>query len=172
MSIDWMSSLIRIRRTEWRARSARIWIPPPPPPPSLTSSNTQTHTLKKTLHSAIHRDPATGGFSIDIDDKAKATSDPLPLPCACVMLATGSSREGHALAQALGHTIIPPVPSLFTLELSAAGKSSSTKSAASSSSSTEFIRLPLLSSLSPSTSTSPRNMVAHLRRAPSKRTGS
>lgn len=34
-----------------------------------------------------------------------------------VLLATGSSPHGHQFAQALGHTIAPPVPSLFTFNI-------------------------------------------------------
>jgi predicted flavoprotein YhiN len=34
-----------------------------------------------------------------------------------VLLATGSSREGHKFAADLGHTIESPVPSLFTLTI-------------------------------------------------------
>lgn len=34
-----------------------------------------------------------------------------------ILLASGSSIEGHAFAAALGHTIIPPVPSLFTFNV-------------------------------------------------------
>jgi predicted Rossmann fold flavoprotein len=34
-----------------------------------------------------------------------------------VLLATGSGKSGHALAQALGHTVVPPVPSLFTFTI-------------------------------------------------------
>lgn len=34
-----------------------------------------------------------------------------------VLLATGSSREGYRWAEALGHTIVPPVPSLFTFQI-------------------------------------------------------
>jgi len=33
----------------------------------------------------------------------------------CIILATGSSSGGHEIASSLGHDIIPPVPSLFTL---------------------------------------------------------
>lgn len=33
----------------------------------------------------------------------------------CIILATGSSKGGYELAESLGHSIIPPVPSLFTL---------------------------------------------------------
>ncbi|HOD65146.1 MAG TPA: NAD(P)/FAD-dependent oxidoreductase [candidate division Zixibacteria bacterium] len=34
--------------------------------------------------------------------------------CDRLLIAAGGGRPGHALAQALGHTIVPPVPSLFT----------------------------------------------------------
>jgi predicted flavoprotein YhiN len=34
-----------------------------------------------------------------------------------LLLATGSSPVGYAIAQSLGHTIVPPVPSLFTFNL-------------------------------------------------------
>ncbi len=34
-----------------------------------------------------------------------------------VVIATGSSRQGHSLCQALGHTIVAPIPSLFTIKL-------------------------------------------------------
>lgn len=38
-------------------------------------------------------------------------------PCDRVLLATGGNKQGHALARALGHTIIPPVASLFTFAI-------------------------------------------------------
>ncbi len=34
-----------------------------------------------------------------------------------LLLATGSGTQGHAWAQALGHTLVPPVPSLFTFSV-------------------------------------------------------
>ncbi len=37
-----------------------------------------------------------------------------PLACQSLLMATGSSPEGYALARALGHAIIPPIPSLFS----------------------------------------------------------
>jgi predicted Rossmann fold flavoprotein len=37
--------------------------------------------------------------------------------CKKLVLATGSSRPGHSLAKSLGHTIIQPVPSLFTFKI-------------------------------------------------------
>jgi predicted Rossmann fold flavoprotein len=38
-------------------------------------------------------------------------------PCDRILLATGSSPGGYRLAQALGHQIVPPVPSLFTFNI-------------------------------------------------------
>jgi hypothetical protein len=35
-----------------------------------------------------------------------------------LLLATGSSPHGYAIARSLGHTVLPPVPSLFTFNLS------------------------------------------------------
>ena len=37
--------------------------------------------------------------------------------CDRLLLATGSSPQGHRLAKALGHTLEPPVPSLFTFNI-------------------------------------------------------
>ncbi|MCF7852242.1 MAG: NAD(P)/FAD-dependent oxidoreductase [Simkaniaceae bacterium] len=34
-----------------------------------------------------------------------------------LLLATGSSKEGHQFAQSFGHSIIPPIPSLFTFNV-------------------------------------------------------
>jgi predicted Rossmann fold flavoprotein len=39
------------------------------------------------------------------------------LVCDRVLLATGSSPQGYAIAQSLGHAIVPPVPSLFSFNL-------------------------------------------------------
>jgi hypothetical protein len=39
------------------------------------------------------------------------------LTCDRVLLATGSNPKGYAIAAALGHQIIPPVPSLFTFNV-------------------------------------------------------
>lgn len=47
------------------------------------------------------------GFLLHIEKKE-------PLDCDYLLLATGSSPKGHALAASLGHTIVPAVPSLFT----------------------------------------------------------
>ncbi len=39
------------------------------------------------------------------------------LTCDRLLLATGSSPHGYAIAHALGHTIEPPIPSLFTFKI-------------------------------------------------------
>ncbi|NJK62981.1 MAG: NAD(P)/FAD-dependent oxidoreductase [Synechococcaceae cyanobacterium SM2_3_1] len=39
------------------------------------------------------------------------------LICERLLLATGSSPQGHRLARGLGHTLIPPAPSLFTFNI-------------------------------------------------------
>jgi predicted Rossmann fold flavoprotein len=39
------------------------------------------------------------------------------LPCRRLLLSTGSSPQGYRFAQALGHTVEPPVPSLFTFTI-------------------------------------------------------
>ncbi len=41
----------------------------------------------------------------------------VPLMADAVLLATGSSAQGYAIAQSLGHTLEPPVPSLFTFNI-------------------------------------------------------
>ncbi len=51
-----------------------------------------------------------GGFLLHFSDKE-------PLFCQKLLLATGSSPQGYAWAQAFGHTLVPPVPSLFTFNV-------------------------------------------------------
>ena len=48
-------------------------------------------------------------FEIHLRDKIFKTKS--------LLLATGSSKEGYGFAQSLGHTIVPPVPSLFTFNI-------------------------------------------------------
>ena len=52
-----------------------------------------------------------GGFHILLRDDATSSAD-------SILLATGGSRDGFELAKNLGHTIVPPVPSLFTFNVS------------------------------------------------------
>ncbi|HUD00795.1 MAG TPA: NAD(P)/FAD-dependent oxidoreductase [Rhabdochlamydiaceae bacterium] len=50
------------------------------------------------------------GFTVHLKDSPALT-------CSHLILATGSSPEGYAGAESLGHTIQPPVPSLFTFNV-------------------------------------------------------
>jgi predicted Rossmann fold flavoprotein len=52
----------------------------------------------------------TPGFTLYMQDGNTEICDRL-------LLATGSSPEGHHFAHELGHTIVPPVPSLFTFNV-------------------------------------------------------
>lgn len=61
------------------------------------------------LQTAEARD---GGFRLGLRGGGVLMADRL-------VLATGSHPSGHRLARALGHTIVPPVPSLFSLSLDA-----------------------------------------------------
>jgi predicted Rossmann fold flavoprotein len=51
-----------------------------------------------------------GGFKLFFDNQD-------PIECDYLILATGSTPHGHQLAVSLGHSIIPPVPSLFTFNV-------------------------------------------------------
>lgn len=50
------------------------------------------------------------GFAVTLKSGEQLVSDRL-------LLATGSSAQGHRLAAKLGHTLVPPVPSLFTFNV-------------------------------------------------------
>jgi predicted Rossmann fold flavoprotein len=60
--------------------------------------------------SNVIRDASGHGFVAVLKD-AEA------IGCDRLLLATGSSAQGWQWAQAMGHTIVPPVPSLFTFEI-------------------------------------------------------
>ena len=57
-----------------------------------------------------------GGFSLGLRQPGGAA----PLQSDRLVLATGSHPSGRRLAQALGHGLVPPVPSLFSLSLAGA----------------------------------------------------
>lgn len=58
------------------------------------------------------RKSLSGGFELDLSDGSSTSCDRL-------LLATGGARDpsGPRIAQAFGHTIAPPVPSLFSLHI-------------------------------------------------------
>lgn len=51
-----------------------------------------------------------GGFLVTLSGGATH-------PCDAIILTTGSSRQGYSFAESLGHSIVPPVPSLFTFKI-------------------------------------------------------
>lgn len=53
---------------------------------------------------------ASGQFSVTLTNGQVHIADR-------VILTTGSSRAGYALAESLGHSIVPPIPSLFTIKI-------------------------------------------------------
>lgn len=69
----------------------------------------------RTALQAAHALPE-GGFQLLLRPAAGAAA-PCVLACERLVLATGSHPSGRRLAQALGHALVPPVPSLFTLAL-------------------------------------------------------
>ena len=68
------------------------------------------------LHTATalqHVEPAGSGFVCRLRQGGSLRS----VHCRQLVLATGAHPSGRQLAAALGHTIVPPVPSLFSLSL-------------------------------------------------------
>lgn len=61
-------------------------------------------------HSVRSLEKMENGFRLHLERRD-------PLDCDDVILATGSHASGHALAAQAGHTIIPPVPSLFSFNV-------------------------------------------------------
>ena len=70
-------------------------------------------------HTALQRAEALpgGGFRLALRCGGGAASRSSQLHCERLVLATGSHPSGRRLAQDLGHGLVPPVPSLFTLAL-------------------------------------------------------
>ncbi len=88
--------------------------------PTTDSSETIIECLTKAAHFAgveiltgktvVSVVKQTAGFEIELKTGEK-------LQCDRVLLATGSNPLGYQIVQALGHTIEPPVPSLFTFNI-------------------------------------------------------
>jgi predicted Rossmann fold flavoprotein len=63
---------------------------------------------------------AAGGFSCQLRQAgAPPSQGRISLTCARLVLATGAHPSGRQLAASLGHQLVPPVPSLFSLALAA-----------------------------------------------------
>ncbi len=65
----------------------------------------------------LHRGQAVTAIIRQDEGFTVAVKGDPPWRCERLLLATGSSAMGHRLAQSLGHTLIPPVPSLFTFNV-------------------------------------------------------
>ena len=72
------------------------------------------------IHTGLALQQATrsaGGFHCTLRVAAASPSQRMQLTCRRLVLATGGHPSGRHLAAALGHSIVPPVPSLFSLTL-------------------------------------------------------
>lgn len=76
----------------------------------LLKAAKQTGVEIRTLQKISHIAKKDSSFVIEMGNGEKLVADRL-------LLATGSSPQGQAFAQNLGHTIQPPVPSLFTFNI-------------------------------------------------------
>jgi predicted Rossmann fold flavoprotein len=91
--------------------------------PRSNRSSSVVDTLRRaaeragvTLHTGLALQaaaPAAQGFVLELRGQTQ------PLTAAQLVLATGSHPSGRRLAASLGHSLVPPVPSLFTLALAA-----------------------------------------------------
>ncbi len=91
--------------------------------PRSNRSSSVVHTLRRaaeragvTLHTGLALQaaaPAAQGFMLELRGQTH------PLTAGQLVLATGSHPSGRRLVAALGHSLVPPVPSLFTLALAA-----------------------------------------------------
>ncbi|MEM7065068.1 MAG: NAD(P)/FAD-dependent oxidoreductase [Cyanobacteria bacterium P01_B01_bin.77] len=72
----------------------------------LMKAALQAGVTIKTRSPVRYVNKTRSGFSISLKNG--------DVQCDRILLATGSSPQGHRIAKSLGHTIEPPVPSLFT----------------------------------------------------------
>ena len=79
---------------------------------SAERSGVQVH-IGQALHQV--RPLQGNGFACELRQGARRTN----LRCRTLVLATGAHPSGRQLAAALGHRIVPPLPSLFSLSLQA-----------------------------------------------------
>ncbi|MFO7629860.1 MAG: NAD(P)/FAD-dependent oxidoreductase [Prochlorococcaceae cyanobacterium] len=96
--------------------------------PSSQRSSSVIHTLRRAAQAAgvqvcpgtalvgVER-PTPAGFRCQLRRSGEAAAAATSLGCERLLLATGGHPSGRKLAAALGHTIVPPLPSLFSLSL-------------------------------------------------------
>ena len=69
----------------------------------------------RTLVKAVEKDGESGEFTLRLKRKGAGDEGETTLKADILIMATGSSRSGYDLASSIGHDIVKPVPSLFTL---------------------------------------------------------
>ncbi len=72
------------------------------------ASSAGVNICKQSKVTSVLRDDASGLFFVNTKDGGSTCFR-------SVILATGSNPTGHDIAESLGHNLVPPVPSLFTL---------------------------------------------------------
>ncbi len=76
----------------------------------LTRAASQAGVAVRTRAPVVGIEAAPAGFTVRLKDGSSLTADR-------VLLATGGAPAGYRMAASLGHTVEPPVPSLFTFEV-------------------------------------------------------
>lgn len=86
-----------------------------------------TSDRSQTIIDCLTAAAATAGVEVRTQSVVRALTSAGPrwlvetaqetLTADCVLLATGSGKSGHRLAEALGHSVVPAVPSLFTFTI-------------------------------------------------------
>jgi hypothetical protein len=84
-----------------------------------TSTSTRQEARTKKGKKADQNDPSdqSQGEGRGSGEHVRGRGSTQLLDCTCLIMATGSSRGGHQLLRALGHSIVPPLPSLFSFKI-------------------------------------------------------
>jgi predicted Rossmann fold flavoprotein len=88
--------------------------------PMTDKSETIIHCLTQEAHARhvkVKTETGVASIAQDKDGFAVHLSDQSTLECDCLLIATGSSPKTFEWLKSLGHSIEPPVPSLFTFNV-------------------------------------------------------
>ena len=109
-TLDWFASRGVSTKTE---EDGRIF-------PTSNDSQTIVECLQDAAKQAgvgVHTQARVETISLSESDFHVTLRDQPAVTCDAILLATGGSRGGWKLAADLGHSIVPPVPSLFTFKV-------------------------------------------------------
>ena len=70
---------------------------------------------------ALRHDNASSLFTVQYSTASGGERRQVDLTCDAVIMATGSSRQGHTMLRDLGHRIVDPLPSLFSFKVNDPG---------------------------------------------------